>query len=71
MLLKDYVKQLNELLETHPKLAEFEVVVASDGEGDSFSEVEYEASVGMFSSSDKSFEAGDVNEDPINAVCIN
>jgi len=71
MKLKDYVKHLSELLEKRPEAAEFEVVSASDDEGNSYGVVYYSPSIGTFS--DYEFEVENVEEeqDSVNAVCIN
>lgn len=45
MLLKEYIKELNDLVANNPKLLNREVYYASDDEGNSFQKVSYTPSV--------------------------
>ncbi|MCK5603684.1 hypothetical protein KAR91_17490 [Candidatus Pacearchaeota archaeon] len=66
MTLKDFAENINELLEKRPETADFDVVSASDDEGNGFNPVHYDPSTGWF-------EDGEFNTDTTvdNAVCVN
>lgn len=66
MILKDYIKQLQEIEEEHG--GELEVVYSTDDEGNNFSPVHYSPSAGTMS--DYGFD-NDADEEDIDSVCIN
>ena len=41
MTLKDYLKELNRLVELHPESLEYEVIYSSDDEGNEYAKVNY------------------------------
>jgi hypothetical protein len=77
MKLKDYLKELEELVQEHPDYANLEVV--SDAEGNSFEKVTYTGTAGHFEVDRPDGARGDfIDEDNfeedhhiINSVCIN
>jgi len=76
MKLKDYLEDLQSLVEVNPELLEMDIITASDDEGNSFNGVVYEASAGYFDGDDKTFIAESEcdfvdNEYEINAICLN
>lgn len=77
MKLKEYVENLNKLLETNPESAEYEVVYARDDEGNGFRGIYFQPSIGNFNGDEyypeESFEdCFEEGENPVvNAVCIN
>jgi len=71
MKLKEYIKKLQKVAETHPNAT---VIYSKDDEGNQFSELNYSPSLGNFW--DDSFLSDDgteefKNEYEINAVCLN
>jgi hypothetical protein len=71
MKLKEYIKKLQKVAETHPNVT---VIYSKDDEGNEFSELNYSPSLGNFW--DDSFLSDDgteefKNEYEINAVCLN
>ena len=71
MKFKDYVKNLNELLEQRPETAEFTVVTARDDEGNGYNQVYYTPSVGIHTDDDFETEDVDEDQDAVNAICVN
>ncbi len=65
MKMKEFVKNLNQLLKDRPEAAELEVVTAKDDEGNGYSFVRYEPSIGVYDGEDFS------EEQKPNAICIN
>lgn len=68
MKLKDYLKHLQELVEEHPEMLEYDVVYSSDDEGNDFKEVIYLPSTGTFKDGEWRHKEADVKP---NAICIN
>jgi hypothetical protein len=81
MKLKEYIQQLQELVDTNPEAADLIVVYSKDDEGNEFQVVNWTATLGHFKGKyrgafisetgikeDEDLEEGDY---PINAVCIN
>lgn len=65
MKLQEYVDNLIKLIKDRPETAEFDVVTSRDDEGNGFTLVHYEPSVGHF-------EEGEFEEEKeLNAVCVN
>jgi len=65
MKLKDFTANLTKLMKDRPETADYDVVTAKDDEGNGFSLVSYDPSVGTF-------EQGEFHEqNQSNAVCIN
>ena len=67
MKLKEYVEGLQNLIKERPEAAEFEVVMSSDDEGNSFSKIGYAPSVGFFDEQSSEFK----EESESNSVCVN
>lgn len=66
MKFKEYIRNLNKLLAERPEVADFDVVTSKDDEGNGYSLVHYEPSVGNLD------EDGDFTpETELNAVCVN
>lgn len=70
MTFKEYIEGLQKLLEENPQCGNYLVVYASDDEGNSFHEVSYSPSTGIYNGEDYNFNQ-DCEEDQTNAVCIN
>ena len=74
MKFKDYVVQLNALLETNPEAGEF-IVVASDDEGNSYNQVYCAPCIGYFDDGTYSYDFDDLVDRGIikgaNSVCLN
>lgn len=85
MKLKDVLKQLQELIEERPEVAEYEAVYSRDDEGNGYQTVYWTATVGHhdgeyhgefyaeehLNPEDMGDDDFDANEYPLNAVCIN
>lgn len=67
MKLKEFAKNINELLKDRPETADFEVVSSRDDEGNGFNLVHYSPSVGNYDNEEREFK----EEKKLNAVCIN
>ena len=67
MLLKDFIKGLEQVIKDRPLAADFDVVAAVDDEGNGFSPIVFDPSVGVFDLEDKDFSEGG----EANAVCVN
>lgn len=66
MKLKDYLKQLNDLVKENPEILTMEVITSKDDEGNGFNKVHYSPSFGHFDGDNY-----DSNSRKINAVCLN
>lgn len=66
MKFSEYVQNLNQFLQENPDSAEFEVVTSSDDEGNSYSRVHFEPSIGMIDGDEFTPDVSDPN-----AVCVN
>jgi len=71
MKLKDYIKQLQQVISANPKSADLDVIYAKDEEGNGFGHVYYSPTIGKYDGS-YDFEGYDVGDKrKPNAVCIN
>lgn len=78
MILKDYVKIINALLENNPELKDCHLVYASDDEGNSYDAVHYTPSIG-FVDENQEFETyenlieeyGEIPDNWQRVICIN
>ncbi len=66
MKLKEYMKELKELVKKHPELANAELVTSSDDEGNDFIPVIYGPSAGIY----KDGEWNDITWKPTH-ICLN
>jgi len=48
MKLKEWLEELNELVDHNPNMLEMDIVTSSDDEGNSFNTVQYTPSFGIF-----------------------
>jgi len=71
MKLKDYVKNLIELIAARPETAEFDVVTSKDDEGNGFNLVLFDPQVGRYGSGEFEDEEEFEEEVSANAVCVN
>lgn len=76
MKLKDYLYDLNVIVEDNPNLLDMEVVTACDDEGNSFDRVAFSPSEGYFDVEEHAFtqkdsEDFDECECTVNSVCLN
>lgn len=69
MKLKDYISELNKLVEANPDILELDVIYSVDDEGNEFDYVSYPPSLGMYE--DGSFDSDHYSGEEINAICIN
>ena len=67
MKFKQYVENLNKLLEQRPESADYDVVTSKDDEGNGFNLVHYEPQVGNYDEEEREFK----EEQITNAVCVN
>lgn len=67
MKLKQFIENLNKLLQERPETAEFDVVTSKDDEGNGYNLVYYDPSVGHYDFEEKEF----YEEKELNAVCVN
>ena len=76
MLLKEWLAELNNLIQQNPQILDYKIVTAIDGEGNSFFEVWNQASFGYFTEDDDfvpvpQFAEWDIEPEQANAVCLN
>lgn len=80
MKLKDFLENINQMIQENPDLLEFEVVYAKDDEGNEFDNITYEPSLGYFDVADWNFIHKDNFEEmqddgwddlEVNSICIN
>jgi len=79
MKLKEFLENLNTLVEKNPEALELIIVTSSDDEGNDFNEVYYEPSIGHYQKeaskgsfvSLKEFQEWGLTESDVNSVCIN
>ena len=67
MKLKEFVENLNKLMENRPETAEYDVIISVDEEGNSYRLVYCNPAVGFFDKEDRDF----YRERKVNAVCVN
>ena len=67
MKFKQYVINLNKLLEQRPETADYDVVTSKDDEGNGFNLVHYAPQVGNYDEDEREFK----EEQVTNAVCVN
>ena len=71
MKLKEYLKNIQDFIKKNPKSADYEVIMSSDDEGNSFQKVIYGPSLMQVDSlEDYYLEISEDNTNP-NTVCIN
>ena len=68
MKLKEYLKELNRMVEENPAILEYTVIYSSDDEGNSYAGVYYTPSTGNFEPEEQEFEP---DLEPTNAVILN
>jgi hypothetical protein len=66
MKLNEFISNLTRLITEHPEAADYDVVVSKDDEGNGFSLIHYDLSIGHYV--DDEFITEDI---PPNAVCVN
>ena len=75
MILKEFIKNLNEFVKENPETLEMQVITSKDDEGNSFDLIHYTPCKGIYENSDFiSFELYDDYErddSETNAVCVN
>jgi len=77
MILKDYIKAINQLVQEHPEALNMKLVHGSDREGNQFHEVIYTPAIGHFNDDKNDFvglsemEKGNFDFQEPNSVCIN
>jgi len=69
MKLKDYIEKLQKIMNDAPGGKDLTVIYSSDDEGNSFSEVHFDPTLGKFE--DNEFEAAPLGDDSPNCVCVN
>ena len=76
MNLKEYVENLNKLLEERPEVGNLKVVYAKDDEGNAYYNVSCFPAIGYHNIDHEFYEEGDQMREwgvecPVNSVCIN
>jgi hypothetical protein len=75
MKLKEYLEELNKLVEEKPNLLNLEIVYSVDDEGNVYKRVYYSPTVGFYTPNDfipeNQFEVFEIEEGNVNAICIN
>jgi len=71
MKLKDYLKNINELVKENKELLELDVVYASDDEGNYFDKVKFTPCIGTYESGSFITFKEDSHKGDLNAICIN
>lgn len=78
MKLKEFLNELNQLVEKHPEYLDLDVITAKDAEGNGFDLVYYGPSVGAFyddefvpTNCDDFVEEYGYTDKDINSICIN
>lgn len=77
MKLKEYIKNLQDVLDSNPEYAELAVITAKDEEGNGFNTVYFEPSLGRWHPQYQEFTTkdnfGDLDESEqiINSICVN
>jgi hypothetical protein len=77
MILKDYIKAINQLVQEHPEALNMQLVHSKDREGNTFHEVIYTPTIGHFNDDNNDFvglsemEKGNFFFQEPNAVCVN
>ncbi len=76
MKLKEYLKGIHNAVKKIPNWEELEVIISSDDEGNSYSEVYFSPTIGFFDKEDKEFyseesERWGEEELESNSICIN
>lgn len=72
MKLKDYIKNLNDIISNNPETAEYDVIYSIDSEGNEFHNIYYSPTVGYYD--DGEFVPEEQFEDDgfvVNSVCVN
>jgi len=71
MKLKDYLKNINELVKQNKELLELDVVYSVDDEGNNFSKVIFTPCIGTYESGSFLEFEEDSHKGDLNAICIN
>ncbi len=80
MKLKQFIDNLNKLVQENPDALEYDVITAKDSEGNGYEEAYYEPSIGHYDEDEREFYPADSEDfeeeyeytkDDINAICVN
>lgn len=75
MILKEFLKNLNDLANENPKMLDYQVIISKDDEGNEYKKVQCKSSLGIYENNEfiSEFEIEDYErkESEINAICIN
>ena len=80
MKFKDFLENLEELLEDHPEVTNYEVIYSTDEEGNEYFPVYFDPSIGRFEKDSglllqftgiEEFKDLELDDSDANAVCIN
>lgn len=73
MKLKEFLKNINEMVEEDPTILEYDVVTCKDDEGNGYNIVFYDAHLGVWDEDEREFYSSEDEIDPndINAICLN
>lgn len=75
MMFKEYVENLQKILDDNPEYEDLTVIYSTDREGTHFKEVYFEPSLGEYNYGDQFITEDEALSDPgliaVNAVCIN
>lgn len=72
MNLREYLKELQELVNKNPQALDYKVIYAKDDEGNEYSPVSYSPTVGFYDPEEWKFDVFPCFDDIVlNAVCVN
>lgn len=75
MKLKEYIKNLQDIVENNPEYLELQVITAKDEEGNGYDKVYFEPSLGNLNDGDftqlENFYDLDEEDQIINSICVN
>ena len=71
MKLKDFLKNINELVKQNKELLELEVVYSVDDEGNEFQKVVFSPSIGTYEDGEFMVFEEDSHKGDLNVICIN
>lgn len=73
MLLKEWLKSLENMIKRDPNLLDYEIITASDDEGNDFNAVVYTPSIGIWTEEDEYIPEDQIDEDQKGGkvICLN
>lgn len=75
MTLENYIEGLKKFVEENPETLQMQVITSKDNEGNGFNPVYYEPSKGFYEDDEftayDQFEECEIDDNDVNAVCVN